>query len=129
MRKCIFVFLLISFSCASPSKEQNNELISPKAAADRLKSNPAIVVIDVRTPEEMQSGFIQGAINLNYNSPAFEKSLGNLDQSKTYLLYCASGKRSGNAHKMMREKGFDNILSIEGGLDAWEAARLPVVRR
>jgi len=126
MSKYIFIFLLMSFSCAQSGKQEAIELRTPQAIADQLKSNSEIVVIDVRTPEELQSGFIAGAVNLNYNSPSFQQSLDSLDLSRTYLVYCAVGKRSDKAQKMMKEKGFEHILSIDGGLNAWVAAGLPV---
>ena len=123
---CIFLFSI--FSCNSSGSEVKNELLSPEAAADQLQSNPKIVVMDVRTPAEMQSGFITGAMNLNFNSPEFQSSLDNLDHSKTYFVYCASGKRSDKAMQMMKEKGFEHILTLDGGLNAWVAAGLPTTK-
>lgn len=104
------------------------EVLTPQAAADLLKTNTDIVVIDVRTPEELQTGIIAGAVNLNYNSPAFQKSLDSLDPSKTYLVYCAAGKRSGKAQDAMKEKKFEHVLAVDGGLNAWVAAGLPVTK-
>ena len=53
-----------------------------------------VVVLDVRTPKEFKEGHIPGATNIDFTTPDFEKRIGKLDKSKTYLVHCASGGRS-----------------------------------
>ena len=125
MKKFILLFVLLIFgSCSRPGSENNSSLLSPQAFAEQLKS-AEVILLDVRTPEEMQSGFLEGARNLDFNSGNFESTLDSLDHSKKYLVYCTIGKRSGKAADMMRAKGFKNVISMEGGLNAWVAAGLP----
>ena len=127
MKKWSILILVFSvLACSRSGSEIVSQVLSPQAIADQLKANPEIVVIDVRTPEELTSGFIAGAINLNFNSSEFKKSLERLDRSKTYFVYCAIGKRSGKAQQMMKEMGFEHAQSMDGGLNAWVAAGLPV---
>lgn len=95
------------------------ENISPAAFADKLQE-PGVMLIDVRTPEEFAEGHLAGAINMNINDSGFESSLARLDKSKTYLIYCRSGARSGRAGNLMVSKGFTTIYNLDGGILAWK---------
>ncbi|UOQ70726.1 rhodanese-like domain-containing protein [Hymenobacter cellulosilyticus] len=70
-----------------------------------------MVVLDVRTPEEFSTGHLRGAQNLNFRDPNFPSLLAGLDTTKTYVLYCASGNRSGKASVLMQEKGFRKLVN------------------
>jgi len=86
-------------------------------------------LIDVRTPEEFSAGYIEGAVNSDFQKTAeFGEYLDSLDKSKPYLVYCRTGRRSGEALKLMRDKGFTNVADLGGGIAAWEAAGLAVVK-
>ena len=50
----------------------------------------------------------------------------NLDKDKTYYVYCHAGKRAGNTQAVMQEMGFKQVINVEGGLSAWEAAGFPI---
>ncbi len=82
-------------------------------------AEPGIVLIDVRTPEEIAEGKIEGAMELNYYDDNFAEELGKLDKNKTYLIYCRSGNRSGKACKLMQEQGFSKLYNLEGGYIEW----------
>ncbi len=125
-RLSILIIVFSALSCSRSGSEDTGQLLSPQALADQLKTKPETVVLDVRTPEELTSGFIAGAVNIDFNSPDFQKTLKSLDHSKSYVVYCAVGKRSGKAQQMMKEMGFEHARSMEGGLNAWVAAGLPV---
>jgi rhodanese-related sulfurtransferase len=79
------------------------------------------IVIDVRTPEEYQAGFIASATNLNVmDSLNFLNTMATLDKKKKYLLYCKSSRRSGKALLMMKNMGFQNIRHLKGGITEWK---------
>jgi rhodanese-related sulfurtransferase len=79
------------------------------------------VVIDVRTREEYQAGFIASATNINVmDSLDFLNTMATLDIKKKYLLYCKSGRRSGKALLMMKNMGFQNIRHLKGGITEWK---------
>ncbi|HHB51872.1 MAG TPA: rhodanese-like domain-containing protein [Saprospiraceae bacterium] len=84
------------------------------------------VLIDVRTPKEFASGHIKGAKNMNLFDPSFASQIGKLDKSKTYLLYCRSGNRSGKAMGTMKSIGISKIYNLAGGMGAWGRAGMPV---
>jgi len=77
------------------------------------------VILDVRTEDEVKEGIIDGAMHINLFDSDFRDQLEELDKSKTYLVYCRSGNRSGKACEVMNNMGFDNAYNLEGGILAW----------
>ena len=106
-----------------------NENLEPKDFQQKLKSTKSGVLVDVRTPEEVQQGIIKGAVNLDYRSEDFKKQLSKLDKEKTYFLYCAAGGRGSKAADMMEELGFKRVYNLDGGLTAWQEEGLPVEKK
>lgn len=90
--------------------------------------NPDFKIIDVRTPDEFNSGHVKGAINIDYNSDTFRDTLAKLDKAGEYLVYCRSGNRSSGAVKVMEELGFTTIYHMGGGIIDWSAEGLPFAR-
>lgn len=86
-------------------------------------SDPEIILMDVRTPEETADGKIEGAMELDFRSPDFAQKLDELDKEKTYLIYCRSGNRSGQACDMMAKKGFKKLYNLDGGFMAWSSEK------
>lgn len=84
-----------------------------------LMSSPDAVVLDVRTPAEIAQGKIEGAIELDFYSRDFAQKVAALDKSKTYLVYCRSGNRSGQACSSMQQQGFTKLYNLQGGMIAW----------
>lgn len=99
-----------------------------KAIIDKNRGNPNFVILDVRTPEEFQSGHIKGAINIDFYAPDFAQKLDKLDKGKVYVVYCRSGHRSAQAVSLMKQQGFQTVYEIEGGIRAWQAGGFPLVR-
>ena len=86
------------------------------------------VIIDVRTPEEFTDGHLENAINIDIYNPAFETEVAALDADRTYVVYCRSGQRSGNALAFMRSIGIENVTNLGGVLDASAQTGIPIVR-
>lgn len=85
------------------------------------------VVVDVREPDEYAEKHIDGAILAPLSS--FDCSKLAAPQSKEIILQCRSGRRSAQAIEMCRKQGRSDIKRhLAGGLNAWEAAGLPVVK-
>ena len=91
-------------------------------------SQPGVTVIDVRTPAEFAAGHVEGAVNIDVQSPAFAAEIASLDKSSPYALYCRSGNRSEVAMNQMTEAGFTDITNLDGGLTDLAAAGAPVVQ-
>lgn len=75
-------------------------------------------ILDIRTPEEYESGHVFGAVNIDYYSPEFQNQIASLDKNKAYAVYCRSGARSGEAMKLMKGMGFTKIADLQGGISA-----------
>jgi len=107
------------------------EDITPQEAFTLIQNNqnnPDFVIIDVRTPGEFTEEHIENATNIDFYSEAFRDMLNNLDKNKTYLIYCQVGGRSGSALGIMAELNFKEVYNILGGIIAWAAEGLPIVK-
>lgn len=93
------------------------------------RGNPDFVLIDIRTPEEFMSGYIESAININYHDSDFVEKLDKLDKGKTYLIYCRTGRRSSDAINVMKRLQFQEVYRILGDIVRWKAEGLPVVKK
>ena len=78
-----------------------------------------VVVLDVRTPEEFNSGHILNAINIDIYNDYFNSDISTLDKSKSYAVYCRSGKRSVDASNEMDSIGFKTTYNLTGGIIEW----------
>ena len=72
-------------------------------------------VIDVRSPGEFADGAYPGAVNIPLN--ALGARVSELDpKDKPIVLYCASGARSAQAARLLKQAGFSEVVNA-GGLD------------
>jgi phage shock protein E len=102
--------------------------VDAKEAAKLVATN-GVVVLDVRTPEEYADGHIAGATNISFLSKDFAEQVGKLDRSKTYLVHCASGRRSTSALPVLSKLNFTNLIHLDNGFNAWEEANNPVTKK
>ncbi|MFC2095703.1 rhodanese-like domain-containing protein [Candidatus Bipolaricaulota bacterium] len=91
-----------------------------------LQSDPEFVLLDIRTPAEVEAGHISGAIAFDFYSDTFRDDLAALDRDLTYLIYCRTGNRTGQAYGIMDELGFEQVFDMGGGISQWIAAEYPV---
>ena len=99
--------------------EARYQSISANALQEVLKTNPKAQLLDVRSPNEFQSGHIAKAKNINVMAPGFKNQISSLDKSKTYYVYCRSGMRSARACKIMAKNGFEQVHNLKGGVMGW----------
>lgn len=83
-------------------------------------------LIDVRTPEEFEAGYIAGAINVNIYDQDFLQQINNFDKSKPVMVYCKAGGRSADAAEQLKSAGFTEIYDLSGGIMSWTNNNLPV---
>ena len=85
-------------------------------------------IVDVRTTEEFAKGHLRDAKNI----PLADLStrIGELDKSKarSVVVVCQSGARADKAVRQLAAAGFEDVISLDGGLTAWQAAGLPVAK-
>lgn len=89
---------------------------------DKLSKKSNYLMLDVRTPEEIAEGKIEGAIEMDYYADNFETEVLKLDTSKHILVYCRSGGRSAEVAEIMTKSGFKYVYNLEGGYTAWKEA-------
>ena len=92
--------------------------LTAKAFRKRAPEVADLQLVDVRKPGEVTTGMIPGAINI----PVGQLPSGELDPTRSAIVYCASGYRSSVAASLLRERGFADVSDILGGYTAWEAA-------
>lgn len=79
-----------------------------------------VAFLDVRTPEEWQSSHIPGATFLPLDQ--VKSQVDNLPRDQEIVIYCRSGNRSVEAAQILLEAGFENITSMDGGINDWISA-------
>ncbi len=121
----LFSSLVILNSCAQ-KPEAGIEKVIPNTFQLKLKASQDAQLIDVRTPEEFSEGHLKGSKNLDYNSEGFEASLATLSKSKPVFVYCFVGGRSGQAAKLLYQKGFTQVVDMQGGYKKWTEEGLPI---
>ena len=98
------------------------------AMIQQNETNSDFVILDVRTPAEFAAGHIENAILVDYEAPSFRSEVNKLDKSKTYLVYCRTARRSGEAVVIMQELGFQRLYDMSGGIVEWNNAGYPVIK-
>jgi rhodanese-related sulfurtransferase len=126
LKKLIAVFFAATFALTSCSSSLGATDLS--ADAFQVKSAEAgVVLLDVRTAGEFAAGHIDGALNIDVEGMTFEGEIKSLDPSKTYAIYCQSGRRSRIAVETMTNAGFTKLFNLDQGIASWTNAGLPVV--
>ena len=81
------------------------------------------LLVDVRTPQEFNSGYIEGAVNIPLQELA--QRADEIPQDQPVVLYCRSGNRSSSAAKMLASAGYEQVYDLGGVID-WQAQGLPL---
>lgn len=132
----IFVLLIAATSCSSNVKstqtstlDNGQEVTQSKPASVQninqqtfaeLQEDTSIVIIDVRTPGEVNNGYITGAdLFIDVNSSSFADQILALPKDKKYVVYCHSGARSSKAANFMVSNGFKDVSNLMGGISSY----------
>jgi rhodanese-related sulfurtransferase len=119
----LFATTLAITSCGSLSAA-----IDLNPADFQAKAQEAgVILLDVRTAGEYSAGHIEGALNIDVEGMTFEGEIKQLDKTKTYAIYCQSGRRSRIAAEAMTKGGFTKLFNLDQGIGSWQSAGLPVV--
>lgn len=87
----------------------------------QFEADENAAILDVRTEEEFNEGFITNAINIDiYKGQDFVTEIEALDKNKNYYVYCRSGMRSAKACEIMNQLGFENAYNLIGGITEWD---------
>lgn len=123
VRKLIALVVLASALVVSACGGSSAAVTTVDASAFlQVAQQPGITVIDVRTPAEYAAGHLDGAINVDAESPDFDSRIASLGKSASYAVYCQSGRRSAIAADRMSGAGFTSITNLKGGIADLQAA-------
>jgi rhodanese-related sulfurtransferase len=91
-----------------------------------IEDQPAL--IDVRTDSELESGYIEGAVQIELSTFMERVDEWPTDKGAPVVVYCGSGHRSVMAMVAMQLMGYEDVKSLVGGFGAWVAKDYPVLQ-
>jgi rhodanese-related sulfurtransferase len=98
--------------------------LSPEELARKLDSDPALLVCDVRDPDELEGelGQLPGARNIPLGQ--LQPRIGELSTHKRrdIVAVCRTGRRSEAAARILQDSGFERVFVLKGGMTAWRDA-------
>jgi rhodanese-related sulfurtransferase len=99
--------------------------ISVQQLLQRLDSNDAPLILDVRSPEEYAAGHVPTAANIPHTE--LENRLDELqaDHNQEIVVYCESGRRAAIAQDILARAGFSRVVHLQGDMKAWRMHTLP----
>lgn len=102
------------------------QVLTPAEFEERLASTADAQLIDVRTPEEVATGKLPGAGNIDVKSNDFSDiAVNSLDLNKPVFVYCKRGSRSSAAADQLELMGFTEIYNMDGGFLQWKEEERP----
>ena len=102
---------LISFACSTSDAQQISRISNEELVG--LMKQPEVQLLDVRTPEEVAYGIIEGATVIDIYDSQFIEKVGKLDKEKPIVVYCAAGGRSAKAAMKLKDLGFKKNRLID----------------
>jgi len=126
----IFIVAIVVLSGGAllwPALQPRGKRASPLQAT-QLINRGKTTILDVRDTAEFANGHLRDAKNIPLADLAGR--IGELDKSKTrtIVVVCQSGARADKAVRQLAAAGFDDVVSLDGGLAAWQAAGLPIAK-
>ena len=100
------------------------QTISPAEAKQLIESRKNLMIVDVRSPEELKQGAIANSVLI----PFWQILRGqhNLQKNQPLLLICAVGGRSYAVAQVLQRQGYRELYNLRGGIEAWKKAGLPL---
>ena len=122
-RALLFLIIIFSVSCSNKSTlvYEKIDILS----LDKILNDTDIIILDVRTSEEINAGYIPNSTFIDYYDKNFENKINLIDPSKKIYTLCKSGGRSVKAAEILSKNGFRNVYNLEGGFMRWKANKMP----
>ncbi len=126
-KNAAFLLTLFSFIYFVSCKAQDGQKLSAIAFEKEINTDTSIQLLDVRTDGEYKTGHIKNALLADWNNKEeFNRRIAFIDKKKPVYVYCLAGGRSAAAAEKMRTEGFEKVVELTGGMNAWKAAERPV---
>lgn len=94
-----------------------NKQISASEAAKLRKTDPEVVLLDVREDSELAICRIDGALHIPMGE--IPERAESLSKERPMVIFCHHGMRSANVQQYLEAKGFTNLMNLAGGIHAW----------
>lgn len=122
----ISIILILSFMLVGCSAAPDTVAVADSITIEEAyeKYNQGVFFLDVRTPAEWDEYHAPNSTLIPLDQ--LESRLGELPQGEEIVVVCRSGNRSQVGRDILRQNGFDNSTSMDGGLSQWRAAGYPV---
>lgn len=123
MRKKLVIsiscLLIVAIVTAQSSTGNTSFTLSLDSFSAKISRQTSPQIIDARSAEEFALNHINGAVNLNVQTPGYEKLLQGFDQRQPVFVYSIATGRSGQLAKELRSKGFAEVYDLKGGIANW----------
>ena len=123
MKKILILALSLFLAGCMVSKtseiSSSYKTISSTEAQQMIEDNKDVLILDVRTAAEYESGHIPNAVNLSNEDIQAGKVDRLKDKSQLIMVYCRSGNRSRQAAQKLAELGYTNVVDF-GGIQSWQ---------
>lgn len=133
MKKRILFVIAFLWMVIQANSQTNNTPVITNLTANQFKemiaTDKTVTIIDLRTTNEIEKGFISGSIQIDYLGKNFDTQMADLDKNKTYFVYCQAGGRSADAAGYMEKQGFKKVYNLEKGFADWKAKGFPVEKK
>jgi len=98
--------------------------LSPAEAQQLINSRKDLLIVDVRSPEELKEGAIANSVLI----PFWQILRGErtLPRDRPLLLVCAIGGRSYAVAQVLQHNGYPELYNLSGGIEAWKKVGLPL---
>jgi rhodanese-related sulfurtransferase len=122
----VVVLLLLIIQAEMGNQISGVGLVSHQEATLMLNRQEAVLV-DLRDETQFKAGHIANAIPLPRSS--LEKRINKLQKykNKIIILYCETGKEASSSGSFLRKAGYEKVRVLKGGVQAWQAANLPLI--
>ncbi len=125
MKNIIMTLMATLGLTASCTAQEDIKTVGPQEFAELVKADSNAVVLDVRTENEYAEGHLPAAVNIDFlNEESFAQEIAGLDKTRSYYVYCRSGRRSHGAAVKMQALGLQ-VTDMKGGWLAWTEAGMP----
>ncbi|MGC2191074.1 MAG: molybdopterin-synthase adenylyltransferase MoeB [Candidatus Dormiibacterota bacterium] len=99
--------------------------VAPQELRALLANDGARQLLDVREPDEVAQGVLPEAVLIPRGFLELRVESAIPDRSTPIAVYCASGVRSLLAARTLRSMGYADVVSLQGGFNAWKDQGLP----
>lgn len=117
MKKLLIVLLLVFALYGCSATSSGPQKITAAEGKEMMDADASIILVDVRTESEYDSGHIAGAVLLPLDLIESQAKTILPDKNSVIIVYCRSGNRSAQAVSILNDMGYKNLYDMGGIID------------